>query len=56
MDRSFSMHGRNEKCIHFWLEDLKEREPFGDTGVDGKLILEKGLERVFNRAFVNIVS
>jgi hypothetical protein len=34
------MHGRDEKCIQFFFENLKERDHLGDLGVDGKIILE----------------
>jgi hypothetical protein len=31
--------GREEACKGFWSENLRERDHWGDPGVDGRLIL-----------------
>jgi hypothetical protein len=31
--------GRREPCIGFWCGNLRERDPWGDPGVDGRIIL-----------------
>jgi hypothetical protein len=31
--------GRREACIVFWWETLRERDNWGDPGVDGRIIL-----------------
>jgi hypothetical protein len=32
------MHGRDEKVMQFWLENLKGRDHSEDLGVDGKIL------------------
>jgi hypothetical protein len=31
--------GREEMCTGFWRKNLRERDHWGDTGVNGKIIL-----------------
>jgi hypothetical protein len=40
-----SMYGKDEKCIQYWLESLRERYHSEDLGVDGRIILELILEK-----------
>jgi hypothetical protein len=39
MNRACSTEGRREACIGFWWGNLRERDSWGDPGVDGRLIL-----------------
>jgi hypothetical protein len=32
--------GRRETCIGFWWGNLRERDHWGDPGVDGRIILK----------------
>jgi hypothetical protein len=40
--------GRREACIRFWWENLRERDHWGDPGVDGRIILG----RIFRKRVV----
>jgi hypothetical protein len=33
--------GRSEACIGFWWGNLGKRDHWGDTGVDGRIILKR---------------
>jgi hypothetical protein len=35
-----ALMGRREACIRFWWGNQRERELWGDTGVDGRIIIE----------------
>jgi hypothetical protein len=40
VDRACSTHGLDEKCIEFWMVNLKGRVHSEDLGVVGTIILE----------------
>jgi hypothetical protein len=41
MDKTCSMHGRDEKCIqNFSRKTSREKTALGDLGVNGKIILK----------------
>jgi hypothetical protein len=37
------IRGRGEVCTGFWWENLRERDHWGDLGVDGRIILRRAL-------------
>jgi hypothetical protein len=37
--------GRGEVCTGFWWENLRERDQWGDPGVDGRIILRRILRK-----------
>jgi hypothetical protein len=42
--------GRGEVCTGFWWENLREKEQWGDPGVDGRIILR----RIFRKCDVGV--
>jgi hypothetical protein len=37
--------GRGEVCTRFWWENLRERDLWGDPGVDGRIILKRNFRK-----------
>jgi len=42
--------GRREVCTGFWWENLRERDHWGDQGVDGRIILRW----IFSKWYVGV--
>jgi hypothetical protein len=45
MSGACSTYGEGEVCTGFWWGNLRERDRWGDPGIDGRIILESILKK-----------
>jgi len=50
-----SMQGKNKKCEHYWLKNLKGRENSEEVGVDRKIILEWMLRKWDGKLWTGLI-